>query len=128
MENNAPLTQAEHSLDRQTIFAALRDALATLYPIDQDARRVVDDVGIIAIKITFSARAQTNWHNILAEAIEQDRLLSLLEMARNDYLDNQSLAAACAAYRRLLDEGGRLEPLAQLPGGGDVITAQIGQQ
>mgnify|MGYP002382456333 CR=1 FL=1 len=45
--------------------------------IDEDGlaalRGVVDDAGLNAAAIAFSARAVTNWHNILAEAIRQAR-------------------------------------------------------
>jgi|LakMenEpi03Aug12_release.lakeMendotaPanAssembly.Ray.scaffolds.fasta_scaffold443145_1 hypothetical protein len=35
-------------MQSQTVFAALRDALAGLYPAEQDARVVVDDAGVNA--------------------------------------------------------------------------------
>ena len=65
MASDPPISQQSGSSEGQAIFAALRDALAALYPIDQDARRVVEDAGLTVIQITFSPRAQTNWHNIL---------------------------------------------------------------
>lgn len=61
-------------MDSQTVFAALRDALAELYSGEQDSHVVVADAGLDASQITFSNRAQTNWHNILAEALRQNRL------------------------------------------------------
>ncbi len=67
-----------HQFSSQTILAALRDALAELYPIDQDARRFIDDAGLNIIQVTTSPLAQTNWHNNLIEAIRQESLDSLL--------------------------------------------------
>lgn len=54
-------------MDSHTIFAQLRDVLAELYPREEDARLVAHDAGLDEKLITFSPRAQTNWHNILAD-------------------------------------------------------------
>jgi hypothetical protein len=54
-------------MESHPIFAALREALAELYPKEQDAVVVVMDDGLDARQIAFSRRAQTNWHNILTE-------------------------------------------------------------
>lgn len=58
-------------MDSQTVLAALRDALAQLYPREPDTYVIVADAGLDERQITFSSRAQTNWHNILAEALRQ---------------------------------------------------------
>jgi WD40 repeat protein len=116
MSNNTPIYQPDELPDRHAIFAALRDALAHLYPEPENARVVVDDAGIAVIKITFSARAQTNWHNILVEALRQQRLEQLLAIACLDYPDNHPLRAACMAYDRLRIAGGTLVPAADFPG------------
>ena len=116
MSNNTPIHQPDELPDSHAIFAALRDALAHLYPEPENARVVVDDAGIAVIKITFSARAQTNWHNILVEALRQQRLEQLLAIACLDYPDNHPLRAACMAYDRLRIAGGTLVPAADFPG------------
>ena len=118
MANETPALQPSELPDSQTIFAALRDALASLYSAEQDARVVVDDAGLVAIQIAFSTRAQTNWHNILSAALQQQRLEVLLEVARNEYLDNEALYTAHLTYRRLIEQGGRLAvPPQPLEGG-----------
>lgn len=84
-------------MDSQTIFAALRDALAELYPGEVDAQAVVTAaVGrrglrraqpsrsrtVEAKPITFSAPVQTNWQQILIAAIAlKQRLNSLCQGA-----------------------------------------------
>lgn len=101
-------------MESQTVFAALRDALAVLYPVEQDARVVVDDAGLNAMSVTFSTRPQTNWHNILTEALRQSRLDALLYIAHRDYMHNQLLITAYADYRRWVAAGGRFETPAAL--------------
>ena len=95
-------------MESQTVFAGLRDALAALYLEEQDARVVVADAGLDLTRIPFHARAQTNWYHILTTAIQQARLDALLDLARNDYLDNKALHIAYTHYRQLLARGERL--------------------
>jgi hypothetical protein len=95
-------------MQSHTILAALREALAQLYPAEVDARVVVADAGLDERQITFSARAQTNWQNILAEAIRCNRLEALLAALPLDYQKNPALQTVLADYRRLLAEGGSL--------------------
>lgn len=120
MENSSPLTYSNNS---QSIFAALRDVLADLYPEENAARVVVADAGLDAKQIPFSSRAQTNWHNILAEAIRQARLDPLLKIALADYAANPVLLAAFEQYRLLIEQGGNLEAPASLPANAGVTIA-----
>ncbi len=94
METPSPHIQSSDPIDGQAIFAALRDALAKLYPEERDARVVVDDAGLVATQIAFSPRAQTNWHNILAAALRQNRLDALLQIVRAAYGDNPAFQTA----------------------------------
>ena len=128
MENDSHTPQAEYPPDSQNIFAQLRDVLSELYLSESDSHVIVADAGLDAGSIAFSSRAKTNWHNILAQSIRQNRLPVLLGIARNDYLDNQPLTVACADYHRFIEQGGWLESPSQLPVDGDVITAHIGEQ
>jgi hypothetical protein len=112
-------------MDSHLIFAALRDALANLYPEQMDARRVVDDAGVDPRQIAFSGRAITNWHNTLAEAIRQQRLDALLKVVRTEYEGNKQLATAYIGYSRLIDEGGQLEAPVQLSDQGGIISQAL---
>ena len=106
----------------QPPVVALRDALAELYPEENSARMVVADAGLDAHKIAFSPRAQTNWHNILAEAVRQKRLDVLLAVVRTAYGGNSVLTDAYAEYRAFIDHGGHMEAPAQLPAIGSIET------
>jgi tetratricopeptide (TPR) repeat protein len=101
-------------MESHALFAALREALAELYPKEQDAVVVVTDAGLDARQIAFSSRAQTNWHNILTEAIRQNRLDALLQVVRTAYGDNPALQATYDQYRHLIDQGDHIEPPAPL--------------
>lgn len=80
MASDPIMSQQCDLTEGRSIFSALRNALAALYPVDEDARLVVDDAGLAAIGIAFSSRAQTNWHNILVEAVRQGCLDILLRI------------------------------------------------
>ena len=99
-------------MDSQTIFAQLRDALAELYPEEQDAHVILSDAGVDARRITFSARTRTNWHNILTETIRQNRLNPLLEIVHKDYPDDRAFLNAYTAY---LQHGSQIKPSIPLP-------------
>lgn len=121
MSNNTPTLQPDELPDSHAIFAALRDALAGLYPDSQDARVVVDDAGLSAIQISFSARARTNWHHILIAALQRGQLDALLTVARNDYLGNEALDLAYTAYSHMVEQEGKLSIAPHLP---EVVTLQ----
>lgn len=95
-------------MQSHTLLAALREVLAGLYPAEADARVVVADAGLDERQITFSSRAQTNWQNILAEAIRCNRLAALLAALPADYQNNPALQPVLANYHQLLAEGGSL--------------------
>ncbi|MEZ4861240.1 MAG: effector-associated domain EAD1-containing protein [Caldilineaceae bacterium] len=96
-------------MESQTIFAALRDAFAELYPEESSARVVAEDAGLEPSLIAFSPRAQTNWHNILAEAIRQNGLDQLLAIARSNYGNFPAFRAAMAAYQQHIEAQGPLQ-------------------
>jgi len=108
-------------MDSQTIFASLRDSLAELYPEEKDTRVVVADAGLDVLKIIFSARAQTNWHNILAAAAGEQQLDALLQVVLMAYDTNPALSAAYNQYHLFIDQGGHIEPASQLPVAGGIV-------
>ncbi|MCB0185212.1 MAG: tetratricopeptide repeat protein, partial [Caldilineaceae bacterium] len=114
MANATPPSQPNQLDNGHTIFATLRDLLASLYPAADDARVAVHDAELDTSQIAFSNRAQTNWHNILAEAIRQERLDTLLQVVCADYSNNSALQTACEQYREFLEQGGHLEPPQQM--------------
>lgn len=108
-------------MESHTVFAALRDALAGIYSEEQDARVIATNAGLDLIKITFSARSQTNWHNILAEAILVDCFDPLLQVALSIYSNNMTLLAAYTQYRLFADCGHRLQAPDPLPTTGSIV-------
>lgn len=99
---------AELPNDGHTIFAALRDTLADLYADETSARVVVADAGLDAKHIAFSARAQSNWHNILTEAAHQKRLDVLLAIVYAAYASYPKLKDAYTHYTLFIQHGGDL--------------------
>lgn len=99
-------------MESQTIFAALRDVFAELYPQEADARVVVADAGLEINQIAFHSRAQTNWHNIVTEAVRQSCLDRLLAIVQANYKDYQPLQAAAVIYQQFVEQYGQLS----LPG------------
>jgi hypothetical protein len=93
--------------DGRTIFIALRNILAFLYPEEQDARRIVDDAGLPSIQITFRSSAVIIWHNILTEAIRQDRVGDLIQAVLSNY-SNKELQTIVDQYYLLIKQGGQL--------------------
>lgn len=63
----------------------LAATLATLYPTEADARRVVDEAGIPAGRIAFSGQAAASWHAVVVEADKQDMLPALVAVALDEY-------------------------------------------
>lgn len=102
-------------MDSQEIFVVLRNTLAKLYSREEYARVIAVNAGLKVDNIVFSAHDQTNWHNILAEAVLAKRLDALLENALFDYRQNTSLLAAYTQYRQFIEAGGHIEVPGQLP-------------
>jgi hypothetical protein len=61
----------------------VRDLLAELYPLDIDARRMIDDAGLPATKINFGT-SQATWHSVLTEANRRGQLTELFELCIAD--------------------------------------------
>lgn len=72
-------------------LAELRDLFAELYPMQEDARRVVDDAGFSAAHIDFKDKPINNWHNILIEAHRRGQVMAIVVVARHDYPENPLL-------------------------------------
>lgn len=93
-----------------TVFQQLRNTFATLYVDLEDSKRVVQDAGLSPIVISFDHRAINNWHNILNQAIQENRVDALLTVACQEYGGNRNLLQAVNAYRRLYAQGDFLAP------------------
>ena len=52
----------------------LNRVLAELYPDENETHRIVDDAGLTRSRVAFNPRAIDNWHAILVEADNQDKV------------------------------------------------------
>ena len=77
--------------EERRILAALRDALAELYPTEARARRVAFDAGLNLDQIAFNESAKTFWHAILQEAKKSNKIDNLFSIAKTEYGPNIEL-------------------------------------
>ena len=73
------------SLQWNNNLTNLRDVLAALYLTVQESRAVVEAAGINPIFVEFDTRAITNWHNILREANNRNKVQAIIEVAQKQY-------------------------------------------
>ena len=85
-------------MDR-TIFANLRNTLATLYPDERSIRRIADDSGIDLSHIILNAHAKNDWHAVLTEANKNNQVGALLTAVEGEYSGNKQLGNICQEYR-----------------------------
>jgi len=72
----------------------LRNVLAGLYWNVEEARRIVLDVELNPVVISFTNKSINTWQSILEEAQLQDKVGDIITKARQDYPKLQSLALA----------------------------------
>jgi len=72
----------------------LRDVLAGLYPTVAESRQVVVQAGLKPARIAFDPKAVTNWFNILEETQKHDKVEAIVQVARDEYPENEWLALA----------------------------------
>ena len=86
---------------------ALRDVLATLYPDEASARRVVAQAGLDGKRIGFCARAVDTWQAVLTEAVHGKALDRLMAVAVAEYGAHEPLLRAVARNQRGKPRRGR---------------------
>jgi V8-like Glu-specific endopeptidase len=72
----------------------LRDVLAGLYPTVTESRQVVVQAGLNPLRIAFDPKAVTNWFHILEEAQKHNKVQAIVQVARDEYPENEWLALA----------------------------------
>lgn len=72
----------------------LRDVLADLYYTQELARRVVEAAGLKPGFIDLEGDSITRWHNILREADRRDKVAAIVQVAHDEYPENDWLTAA----------------------------------
>lgn len=78
---------------------SLRDALASLYSRDADARRVARDAGLNETHIPFDPATINTWSAILIEAQKQGLVENILAVALKQYPNNARLFEAVTDYK-----------------------------
>lgn len=77
-----------------TTLTHLRDILATLYPLQADARRLIVDAGLKPAMVAFDARAINTWQSILEEADKHNKIIDIVRIAYEEYPANSWLGLA----------------------------------
>jgi formylglycine-generating enzyme required for sulfatase activity len=104
-------------MSNPALLRTLRSLLASLYPEETSARRLVADAELDARHITFSGQAINTWHAILSEAVKTDRLQKLLDCVQDEYGTNPAFQTVYTSYTEYADAGGRfMWPLPSLDG------------
>nr|MBA3534604.1 hypothetical protein [Ardenticatenales bacterium] len=70
----------------------LRKILATLYPDEASARRVVADAGLDPAYIEFRQSLINIWYSILTQAQHHDKVQAIIDVARLEFPENRALA------------------------------------
>lgn len=83
-------------------LANLREILAELYPDESSIRRIIDDSGIDSTRIDLSSAPINNWHAILTYANKTNKVVTILDIAENEYKTNNKLRNASTDYRRAI--------------------------
>lgn len=99
----------------QTIFVQLQKVLAKLYTDGSSIHRIVDNAGLDAGRITFTASAINTWHSVLVEADKVHRVEDLLAIVAEEYGKNQGFRAAYRAYRQANGKSGRVDSVLEVP-------------
>jgi hypothetical protein len=66
-------------------LTTLNEALAALYPTEDEARRIVSQAGVPAAFVRFNPSPIVNWHNILNEAEKRHLVPAIVAIARGEY-------------------------------------------
>lgn len=78
----------------------LRGVLADLYPDANDARRLADDAALDASNINFYGSAENVWQAVLGQAVNEEKMSSLLQYVIDEYPTNSTLLLAAWTYKQ----------------------------
>ena len=98
----APPAASSHSRPAawDDTLTSLRDVLAMLYPVDDDARRIAAEAQMSTLRVKFVGQAVTTWHSLLQEAFLQGMIPAIIDVARapREFQRNKALTDAADAY------------------------------
>lgn len=78
---------------------ALRDVLSQIYFKQASIERIVRDCGLSPNRIAFDSRADNTWSSVIAEAVLQDKVETLIAVVHDEYPAMADLQNAISAYR-----------------------------
>ena len=93
----------------QSGWIELRKLLASLYPSEQDQRRLAAEARLTVGAIAFSSAAYNSWHQILHHAKHNGRVEALLTLALDEFPENEHLRALASGRPAALLEGGQFD-------------------
>ncbi|MCB0064927.1 MAG: hypothetical protein KDE19_22540 [Caldilineaceae bacterium] len=94
----------------KSTLTPLRNRLATLYPREEETRRIVDEAELNSVHIAFNSQAINNWHNILTQADLHDKVQAVVWVALGQYRTDQPLLDAYETYMAELGRPVTLPP------------------
>jgi hypothetical protein len=77
---------------RQSDVTELRKVLVRLYDDPDTIARVASDAEVVRTSIDLQGSATTIWQNVLREAVKQDRLIHIVNVAHGEYPEDTELA------------------------------------
>jgi len=86
-----------------THLTNLRHILASLYLTPQDANRVAVQAGLDPRFIAFDDKAINTWHNVLSEAHKRNKVAAIVDIAGQEYPENELLAELFQASQNAVD-------------------------
>lgn len=102
-------------MHNRTIFANLRNVLASLYPDERSIRRIADDAGILLAHLKIEAHAKNDWHSVLTEAHKNNQVEALLAVVESEYAGNKEFANICSEYRKCCDQNSEVKFASDTP-------------
>jgi V8-like Glu-specific endopeptidase len=111
------------SSSEQAVLTELRKLLAALYPSESDQRRLAAEARLTVGAIAFSSAAFNSWHQILHHAKNNRGIEPLLELALDEFPDNEQLRRLASGQPSAFVDGG---PFAwQGPANGKSLLEQV---
>ena len=85
--------------EERTILVKISSVLASLYPMEADARRIAAEASLYDRYINFAGNATNCWYAVLEEARKSQLVHNVLDIAQAQYPRNQALHTICEEYR-----------------------------
>jgi hypothetical protein len=91
-------------MDWDESLTELRQALAKLYPDQDDYPRILNSAGIGEEFVKITGKGINDWHAILTEALKRQRLETILALATKEYPNDSPLKGAIESFTKWKEE------------------------